>query len=330
MAMSRVQPVGMLVVMLLVLFAEGTAFQGNLKVSNDRSCRHGLTQLRCSHSICLGRRSLLFAAAGLAVPTTAGANADKTVSKFGRQVPPGKTESDPFTYLDSGVGFKEYKEGKGDAEVEEGSKVTVNLVGRLLNLNGVKFYSTKERTDEFGEGRPLTFTIGAGEALPGLEQGMMGMKRGAVRKVCIAWLHFTRFTCQNATNIVVPCSESHDMHAKYALTPLTRLKSICANLSPQTKHALCPSCRNLLSNDTNQRPGACWVNFVSARFWCRQSLDTQQETTFCRNPLRDRDRVVQRSTRCSRTPVATPPSSSKSGLNPSSESSTLILHLCYL
>ncbi len=44
--------------------------------------------------------------------------------------------------------------------VAQGSRVTVELVGRLLNLNGVKFFSTKEKTDEFGEGKPLTFTIG--------------------------------------------------------------------------------------------------------------------------------------------------------------------------
>ena len=105
------------------------------------------------------------------------------MSKFGRQAPPTDKDSEPFQYLDSGVGWREYKSGKGEAEVEEGSRVTVNLVGRLLNLNGVKFFSTKERTDEFGEGTPLTFTVGAGEALPGLEQGMVGMKKGAVRKV---------------------------------------------------------------------------------------------------------------------------------------------------
>ena len=116
-------------------------------------------------------------------------------------------------------GAREYAAGKGDKEVEEGSRVTVNCVGRLLNLNGVsinsvraavpvtffartllawlsvthqdaspwqvKFFSTKEKTDEFGEGQPLTFTIGAGEAIPGLEQGMMGMKKGAIRKVIV-------------------------------------------------------------------------------------------------------------------------------------------------
>jgi len=81
--------------------------------------------------------------------------------------------------------LREYNAGKGDKEVEEGSQVTINLVGRLLNLNGVKFFSTKEKTDEFGEGQPLTFTIGAGEALPGLEEGMIGMKKGAIRKVCL-------------------------------------------------------------------------------------------------------------------------------------------------
>ena len=134
----------------------------------------------------IDRRSLLLTAATAAFPGTAFAISDKTVSKFATQAPPTDKDSEPFTYLDSGVGYREYKAGKGDAEVEEGSRVTVNLVGRLLNLNGVKFFSTKEKTDEFGEGTPLTFTIGAGEALPGLEQGMIGMKKGAVRKVCFA------------------------------------------------------------------------------------------------------------------------------------------------
>jgi len=58
------------------------------------------------------------------------------------------------------VCHREYVTGKGGAEVEEGSRVTINCVGRLLNLNGVKFFSTKEKTDEFGEGTPLSFTIG--------------------------------------------------------------------------------------------------------------------------------------------------------------------------
>jgi hypothetical protein len=136
----------------------------------------------------IDRRSVLLTAATAAFPGTALAVSDKTVSKFATQAPPTDKDSEPFTYLDSGVGYREYKAGKGDAEVEEGSRVTVNLVGRLLNLNGVKFFSTKEKTDEFGEGTPLTFTIGAGEALPGLEQGMIGMKKGAVRKVCFAAL----------------------------------------------------------------------------------------------------------------------------------------------
>ena len=150
------------------------------------------TRLQCcdaegSAPRALPRRAVLAAAAtataSCLAPSSATANTDKTMSKFGRQAPPTDKDSEPFQYLDSGVGWREYKSGKGEAEVEEGSRVTVNLVGRLLNLNGVKFFSTKETTDEFGEGTPLTFTVGAGEALPGLEQGMVGMKKGAVRKV---------------------------------------------------------------------------------------------------------------------------------------------------
>lgn len=44
---------------------------------------------------------------------------------------------------------------------------------------GLTYYSTKEDTD-FNE---LAFTIGSGEILPALEEGMMGMRRGGLRRI---------------------------------------------------------------------------------------------------------------------------------------------------
>lgn len=61
----------------------------------------------------------------------------------------------------------------------------IQIVGRLLNLNGIKFYSTKEVKDEFGDAPALRWTIGQGQALPGLEEGMMGMRKGSLRKIIV-------------------------------------------------------------------------------------------------------------------------------------------------
>mmetsp|Transcript_3378 Transcript_3378/g.4837 ORF Transcript_3378/g.4837 Transcript_3378/m.4837 type:complete len:242 (+) Transcript_3378:28-753(+) len=184
--------VALLLALSVSAFPEAWAFQGGAGLAQHVSRSPLLSSsriviLRCSASdSSTSRRGLLVGAAAAALwPTSSGAVGDKTVSKFATQAPPTDKDSEPFTYLDSGVGFREYVTGKGGAEVEEGSRVTINCVGRLLNLNGVKFFSTKEKTDEFGEGTPLSFTIGAGEALPGLEEGMLGMKKGSIRKVLV-------------------------------------------------------------------------------------------------------------------------------------------------
>lgn len=44
---------------------------------------------------------------------------------------------------------------------------------------GLTYFTTKEDTD-FNE---LAFTVGSGEILPGLEEGMMGMKRNGLRRI---------------------------------------------------------------------------------------------------------------------------------------------------
>ena len=91
----------------------------------------------------------------------------------------------PFETLPSGVSYGEFREGKGDAVVQPGSKVAVEMSIRCKSFatgnepGGVKYFSTKDDTD-FNE---LAFTVGSGEILPGLEEGMMGMKKGAIRRV---------------------------------------------------------------------------------------------------------------------------------------------------
>uniref|UniRef100_A0A6S9GUW9 peptidylprolyl isomerase n=1 Tax=Heterosigma akashiwo TaxID=2829 RepID=A0A6S9GUW9_HETAK len=91
----------------------------------------------------------------------------------------------PFTELPSGVKYKEFRAGAG-AEVAPGSRVSIQITGRLLNLNGVKFYSTKDNiVDELAGPEPLIFTAGKGQLIPGLEEGILGMKKGGVRRIVV-------------------------------------------------------------------------------------------------------------------------------------------------
>lgn len=91
----------------------------------------------------------------------------------------------PFVTLPSGVSYREYREGKGAAVVEEGSKVGVEMTIRCKSFStaqepgGIKYFSTRDDTD-FNE---IAFTVGSGEILPGLEEGMMGMHRNALRRI---------------------------------------------------------------------------------------------------------------------------------------------------
>lgn len=69
--------------------------------------------------------------------------------------------------LDEGVG----------ATATESMSATVHYVGMLKD--GTQFDSSYDR------GAPLTFTIGAGDVIAGLEQGVVGMKEGGTRILII-------------------------------------------------------------------------------------------------------------------------------------------------
>ena len=91
----------------------------------------------------------------------------------------------PFVDLPSGVSYREYREGKGEAVVQNGSKVAVEMTIRCKSFStqnepgGVKYYSTKDDTD-FNE---YAWIVGSGTILPGLEEAMIGMHKNALRRI---------------------------------------------------------------------------------------------------------------------------------------------------
>lgn len=72
---------------------------------------------------------------------------------------------------------KELEEGSG-AEAKSGDEVTVQYVG-VDYKNGQEFDSSWSRNE------PFSFTLGAGEVIPGWDQGVEGMKVGGRRELII-------------------------------------------------------------------------------------------------------------------------------------------------
>lgn len=72
---------------------------------------------------------------------------------------------------------RDLETGTGPA-AKAGDKVTVNYVG-------VNYKSGKEFDASWDRGEPFTFTLGAGEVIPGWDQGVEGMKVGGRRELII-------------------------------------------------------------------------------------------------------------------------------------------------
>lgn len=71
---------------------------------------------------------------------------------------------------------EELEEGDG-AAAETGRPVTVHYTGWLPD--GTRFDSSRDA------GRPFQFTLGAGQVIPGWDQGVEGMREGGVRRLVI-------------------------------------------------------------------------------------------------------------------------------------------------
>ena len=111
---------------------------------------------------------------------------DEQLTRIGQEAPVAKPDDIPFTTLRSGVKVKTLRPGGGDAAVTKSSTVFVEATGRLLNLNGVTFYSTKNiaGADSLG-GAELKLALGSGGVVPGLEEGLVGARKNEIRRIIV-------------------------------------------------------------------------------------------------------------------------------------------------
>lgn len=105
-------------------------------------------------------------AAGMESPDAAGGD---TASPAAGPPPAGTQKA-----LPSGVKYTEMTAGTGTT-AESGKRVSVHYTGWLTN--GEKFDSSLDRKT------PFDFTLGAGEVIPGWDEGVKGMKVGEKRRL---------------------------------------------------------------------------------------------------------------------------------------------------
>ena len=122
---------------------------------------------------------LLLLIAGIAIPACS-QKEDKTMAAeqkpaaTAQQTP--SAASDKYVKTASGLSYLDITPGAG-ASPSPGRQVKVHYTGWLEN--GTKFDSSLDR------GQPFVFPIGAGQVIPGWDEGVMSMKVGGKRKLII-------------------------------------------------------------------------------------------------------------------------------------------------
>jgi FKBP-type peptidyl-prolyl cis-trans isomerase len=87
-----------------------------------------------------------------------------------------KLDSPALRKTASGLQYQDVSAGSG-AEARDGQVAVVHYTGWLTD--GTKFDSSRDR------GEPFSFPIGAGQVIPGWDEGVAGMKVGGRRKLVI-------------------------------------------------------------------------------------------------------------------------------------------------
>lgn len=124
---------------------------------------------------------LLFAApVALAVMASSLAATGMLARPAAAQDSKAKAKEKKWTKTDSGLQYRDVKEGKGPA-IKPGQTAVVHYTGWLWveDAKGRSFDSSKKR------GRPFPFSLGNGDVIKGWDEGVAGMKVGGTRELLI-------------------------------------------------------------------------------------------------------------------------------------------------
>ncbi|HEY6006826.1 MAG TPA: FKBP-type peptidyl-prolyl cis-trans isomerase [Geobacteraceae bacterium] len=118
---------------------------------------------------------VLLLLAAIAIPACTQKEGKQPVEKQAGESAPAPAAGQAVT-TPSGLKYLDIAVGTGAAPVP-GKLVSVHYTGWLEN--GTKFESSRDT------GHPIDFTIGAGQVIPGWDEGVMTMKVGGKRKLTI-------------------------------------------------------------------------------------------------------------------------------------------------
>ncbi|HEX3041973.1 MAG TPA: FKBP-type peptidyl-prolyl cis-trans isomerase [Solirubrobacterales bacterium] len=130
--------------------------------------------------VCL---ALLVAGCGSDSSTTSDSSAASTEEAAASQeTKPTKKKTKPKVTVPKGAPPKELV----TEDLEEGTGATAKA-GDVVAMNyvGVNYETGKEFDASWSRGEPFIFTLGAGEVIPGWDQGIEGMKVGGRRELII-------------------------------------------------------------------------------------------------------------------------------------------------
>jgi peptidylprolyl isomerase len=95
---------------------------------------------------------------------------------------PQPVEEEAYTTTPSGLKYYDLQLGEG-AEASPGNTVAVHYTGWLTD--GTRFDSSRQPRRPMGRQEPFSFRLGAGEVIPGWDEGVAGMRVGAKRQLLI-------------------------------------------------------------------------------------------------------------------------------------------------
>ena len=85
-----------------------------------------------------------------------------------------------FQTLPSGVMVADVLVGTSPETVQDNSKVNIHILGRLLGKQGWSFMNTQASGED-----PFRLELGTHTVVPGLEEGLIGMKVGGRRRIVV-------------------------------------------------------------------------------------------------------------------------------------------------
>ena len=119
-----------------------------------------------------------------------------------------------YIKLKSGATYREFREGKGNKVIKPGDIVTVELTARAKSFatqkepGGVLIYSTKDDTPY----NAMEIAITGTDFMPGVQEALIGMKRGAIRRIEIPSVQ--TFQARDENTMFKPTTDDHKRRLK--------------------------------------------------------------------------------------------------------------------